>query len=118
LRTKRNPLIPKIIFLFNYFHKFTETLQNYTMKFLIIPNIKETEPQYVKTGENTMLFKGFDSKISGLVIHLDNANGNNFSSNIIDTSIDFDIDVTNVGNIWFEYDDTDKEYEIILEVEN
>ncbi len=88
------------------------------MKFLIIPNIKETEPQYVRTGENTMLFKGFKSKISGLVMHLDNANGDNFSTNILDTLNDFNINVTNVGFIWFEYKDTDKEYEIILGIEN
>ncbi len=88
------------------------------MKFYIKTNTYKTEPQFVNSGVTNMSFKGFESNIKNLFIHLDNANGICTSEYIIDTSKSFDFDVSTVGYIWFEYKKTDKEYEIVLEVVN
>lgn len=88
------------------------------MKFLMNQKSKKTEPQYLKKEQIEMKFLGFNSNIKGLVIHLDNANGNLKSKTIWDTSISFSLNTLEVGFIWFEWEETDKEYEIVLEFNN
>lgn len=84
------------------------------MKFTINPVCETTEPQYFKTGETTMKMVSFESKIKGLKMHLEDANGIKVSTPITDTMVSLSENISAFGFIWFEWEFTDKEYVIEL----
>ncbi len=50
------------------------------------------------------------------MIFIQIANGKTFSRAIVDTDVNFSLDISNYAYVWFEYSHTDKEYTINLDI--
>ena len=84
------------------------------MELIFSPDKTKTEEKYFTHQNHQLTVKPFKSKISGLTLFLQNANGNGRQIPISDTEIGITENIRDFGYFWFELSSCDKEYKVAV----
>lgn len=87
------------------------------MEIIISPDKNKTEEKYFTIQNHQLKVKPFKSKISGLTLVLQNANGHHKQIPLSDTEVGVNENISEFGYFWFEYSSCDIEYKLTVTIE-